>query len=293
VQELLTATFKEQGERMGRHKDPRIYQIVALCGLMTYGIVWLGFGVTWERAAIVVSTCLAIQYVCTRFWRVPRFDPRSALISGLSLSLLLRTGSPALAMLAASITVSSKFFIRIDDRHVFNPTNFGLVVMMLVSDRVWVSPGQWGNVAFVGFLLACLGMVVVNRAARSDVTYAFLAFYVAIVIGRTLWLGDPVTIALHQLQSGGLLLFAFFMVSDPKTTPDSRAGRIVFALFVAIGAAYVQFALFRPNGVLWSLVLCAITVPFINRLLPGRRYEWINPRATRAPIDASAAVIAT
>ena len=278
---------------MGRHTDPRIYQIAALCGLMTYGIVWLGFGVTWERAAIVISTCLATQYVCTRFWRLPRFDPRSALISGLSLSLLLRTGSPALAILAASITVSSKFFIRIDDRHVFNPTNFGLVVMMLVSDHVWVSPGQWGNVAFIGFLLACLGMVVVNRAARSDVTYAFLAFYVAIVVGRALWLGDPVAIALHQLQSGGLVLFAFFMVSDPKTTPDSRAGRITFALLVALGATYVQFALYRPNGVLWSLVLCAIAVPFINRLLPGRRYEWMNPRAARAPIDASAAVIAT
>ena len=167
--------------------------------------------------------------------------------------------------------------IRVDGRHLVNPTNFGLVAMMLATDQVWVSPGQWGNVAVFGFLLACLGGLVVNRAARSDVTYAFLGFFVAIVVGRTVWLGDPLAIAAHVLKSGGLVLFAFFMISDPKTTPDSRAGRVLFALLVSLGAAYVQFSLYRPNGVLWSLALCSMTVPLINRWLPGQRYTWANP----------------
>ena len=269
--------------------DPRVYQIAVLGSLLSYGLIWLDFGVSWERITLV----LAVQYICRRCWKLPRYDPRSALISALSLCLLLRTGHPALAVLAAVVTISSKFLIRVDNRHVFNPTNFCLAVMMLLTDQVWVSRGQWGSVAFFGFLLACLGVVVVNRAARSDVTYAFLGCYLAIVIGRTLWLGDPVSIAVHQLQNGGLVLSAFFMISDPKTTPDSSAGRVLFALLIAIGAAYVQFALFRPNGLLWSLVAGAMTVPVINRWLPGHRYTWAAPRDAHPPIDASAPVTAT
>ena len=278
---------------MTTHIDPRLYQIAVLGSLLSYGLIWLDFGISGEQIALVLIVCLVVQYVCTRCSKLPHYDPRSALISALSLCLLLRTGHPTLAVLAAVVAVSSKFLIRIDNRHIFNPTNLGLVVMMLLTDQVWVSPGQWGSVAFFGFLLACLGVVVVNRAARSDVTYAFLGCYLAIVIGRTLWLGDPVSIAMHQLQNGGLVLFAFFMISDPKTTPDSRSGRVLFALLVALCAAYVQFALYRPNGLLWSLVACAMTVPVINRWLPGRRYTWAAPRDTRLPIDASAPVTAT
>ena len=277
---------------MATLRDPRLYQITVLAVLVGYGTIWLDFGVGPTRVALLLASCLAVQWTCTQLWRLPRYDPRSALISGLSLCLLLRTCDPGLAVAAAVLTVSSKFLFRIDDRHIFNPTNFGLLAMMLASDGVWVSPGQWGNVAFFGFLLACVGVVVVNRAARSDVTFAFLGFYVAIVIGRALWLGDPLTIALHNLQSGGLVLFAFFMISDPKTTPDSRLGRVVFALLVACGAAYVQFALFRPNGPLWSLVTCAVTVPVINRLLPGQRYTWAR-RPVRHPLNPSPAVTAT
>ena len=79
-------------------------------------------------------------------------------------------------------------------------------------------------------------------------------------------------IPMHRLESGALLLFTFFMISDPKTTPSSRAGRILFALLVAYGAWYVQFRLFRTNGLLWSLAAFSMTVPLIDWLLPGTRY---------------------
>ena len=73
-----------------------------------------------------------------------------------------------------------------------------------------------------------------RRAATSR--YAFIVFYCALVFGRSLYLGEPLTIPLHRLESGALLLFTFFMISDPKTTPDSRAGRVLFAALVAFGA---------------------------------------------------------
>src|SRR6185295_14923363 len=92
---------------------------------------------------------------------------RSALISGLSLCLLFRTNRAALAILAAVLTIAGKFLIRYRGKHVFNPTNGGIVAMLLLSSQVWVSPGQWGAPAFFAFLMACAGSLVVNRAARS------------------------------------------------------------------------------------------------------------------------------
>ena len=100
----------------------------------------------------------------------------------------------------------------------------------------------------------------------------------AILCGRAVWLGDPWAIPIKQLQSGALLLFTFFMISDPKTTPDSRAGRVLFAALVAFGAAYVQFGLYRTNGLLWSLALCSLLTPLIDRLLPGTQYQWNRPQ---------------
>jgi Na+-translocating ferredoxin:NAD+ oxidoreductase RnfD subunit len=146
--------------------------------------------------------------------------------------------------------------------------------MMLLTSQVWVSPAQWGSKLYFAFFIACVGGMVVYRAARSDVTYAFLLAYVGILFGRAFWLGDPWAIPVKQLQSGSLLLFAFYMISDPRTTPDSRMGRILFATIVAAGAAYVQFGLYRTNGLLWSLAISSTITPIIDRLLPGTKYEW-------------------
>lgn len=264
----------QRGDHAGG-MDPRLYQIAALAGLLVFGLGWLDFEIGAAQAAVTLAGVLGTQWLCARLWKVERFDPRSALISGLSLCLLLRTNHLGLALAAAVVTIASKFLLRWRGKHLFNPTNLGLVAMMLATDsRVWVSPGQWGNVAFFAFLMVCLGGLVVMRAARSDVTLAFLGCYLGLVIGRSLWLGEPLTIPLHRLQSGALLLFAFFMISDPKTTPDSRAGRLIFAALVAWGAWFVQFQLFRTNGLLWSLAVFSCAVPLIDWLLPGARYRW-------------------
>ena len=274
-------------------RDPRLYQIVVLAGLLTYGMLVLDFEISPGRAALLLGSVLGTQLLCSRLAKLPAFDPRSALISGLSLCLLLRTNSAWLALLTAVITIASKFVLRSKGKHLFNPTNFGLVALLLLSDRVWVSPGQWGSVAFFAFLMACLGFVVVTRAARSDVTLAFLACYAAILFGRAQWLGQPLATPLHQLQSGALLLFAFFMISDPKTTPDSRAGRILFAAVVAAGAAAVQFVLYRTNGLLWSLAAFSLLVPLVDRVLPGRRYQWDRAHEPAVPTSKGASHVSS
>ncbi|MDZ4733175.1 MAG: RnfABCDGE type electron transport complex subunit D [Nitrospirota bacterium] len=270
------ASEKTQPNQPVRRLDPRLYQIASLSTLLLYGLVWLHFDVSVLQIIITLGTALLTQYAGTRLCNLPSFDPRSPLISALSLCLLLRTDNLPVAALAAFIAIASKFVIRWNDKHLFNPTSLALVVM-LACGFGWISPGQWGQIAWFGFLIACLGSLVVTRAARADVTLAFLAFYISLLITRALWLGDPLTIPLHQIESGALLIFSFFMISDPKTIPDSRTGRIIFALVVALAALYVQFGFFRPNGPLWGLIACATLVPLLDRLLPGSRYDWSKP----------------
>lgn len=253
--------------------DPRMYQIVVLSGLLLYGIVVLDFDINLWQALAIFATAQATQFACVKLWKVDKFDPRSSLISTLSLILLLRTNFIWIAAAAALVTIASKFVIRWKGKHFFNPTNLGIVAMMLTG-TAWVSPGQWGSVAFFGFLIACVGGLVVNRASRSDITYAFLIFYLAILFGRSLWLGEPMTIPFHRVQNGAFLIFTFFMISDPRTTPDSRAGRILFAFLVAVGAGFVHFVMFRNNGLIWSLAAFACLTPVINWLLPGEQYQW-------------------
>src|SRR5262245_40857474 len=112
---------------MARFRDPRLYQIACLGGLLAYGVLGLHFDVGPAQIAVTLAAALLAQLLCGRLAGVPAFEPKSALISGLSLCLLLRTESLALAAAAAAIAVGSKFALRVRGKHVFNPTNGALI----------------------------------------------------------------------------------------------------------------------------------------------------------------------
>ena len=272
-------------------RDPRHGQIATLGTLLTYGMLRLGFDIGPAQVVVTLGSALAAQaaFEWAMATRAGTALPparllsgcKSALISALSLCLLLRTDWLALAALAAVVAVGSKFLIRVRDKHVFNPTNLAIVALMLATDGAWVSPGQWGSHAALGFFLACAGMLVVTRAARADVTIAFMAAWAGLLVARSISLNEPMTIPFHRLEGGAFLLFSFFMISDPKTTPDSRAGRVIFAALVALGAAYVQFKLFRTNGFVWALACASPLVPLIDWLIPAQRYDWATSLHTR------------
>jgi len=268
--------MKLPNTRSFQPSDPRYYQIAVLSSLLLFGVFVLDFGIHWQNAVAIVATALGVQYLGSRFARLPGFDPLSPLITSLSLTLLLRTDELVLAAIAASIAIGSKFLIRVGGKHVFNPANVALVTMMLASDRAWVSSGQWGSAAIGAFTLACLGFLVLTRARRAETTVAFLVFFAALLFGRAAWLGDPLAIPMHQLQNGALLIFAFFMISDPKTTPDSPRGRILYAAIVAAVAFTIQFIYYTPNGPILALIMSAPFVPLIDRFMRGRHYDWLS-----------------
>jgi Na+-transporting NADH:ubiquinone oxidoreductase subunit NqrB len=262
--------------RAARFGDPRYYQIAVLAGLLTYGTLVLEFDLRGGQIPLTLGVALVTQWFCTWLWKLPKFDPKSALISALSLCLLLRVDALWIAAVAAVVAIASKFVVQIDKKHIFNPTNGAIALIMLTTPAAWLSPGQWGNVAFFAFLMACLGGLVAYRALRSDVALAFIVVYAALIFGRSYYLGEPMTIPMRRLESGGLLLFTFFMISDPRTTPDHPIARVLFGALVAYVAWYIQFRLFRTNGVIWSLALCSPLVPVVDRLLPGARFSWAD-----------------
>ncbi len=254
-------------------KDPRQLQIMALGGMLVYGLGFLDFpGPGWIYLIYPVAA-LILQWLLCRLVGIA-FDFRSPLISSLSLCLLLHTSSWAWAIGAVAIAIGSKFLLRFDGRHMFNPTCLAIVVTLLFTDQVWVSPGQWGLGAFLGFAAVCMGAWVLHHTRRSDITLAFLLAWTGLLLGRALWLGDPLSIPLLQLQNISLLIFAFFMISDPMTIPDRRAARMGFATVVAAVGYVLQYHLYFNEGLFYALAACAPLVPLLNRWLPGERYRW-------------------
>jgi Na+-transporting NADH:ubiquinone oxidoreductase subunit NqrB len=254
--------------------DARHFQVAALSILLAINFVWIDFGAMPLYSAMAVASALVTQAVCSRLFGLPRIDLRSALITGLSLSLLLRADAPWLPAIAGVIAIASKFMLRIDGKHIWNPAGFAIVTLLLTSSGVWISPGQWGDSVWLASLVAFLAILVLHASQRSDIALFFLGSHAALLLARALWLGDPLAIPMHQLQSGSLLIFAFFMISDPRTTPDSRLSRFLFAFGVALVAHYLAFFMqMRPALYLALVALSPVTL-LLDRLIPANRFQW-------------------
>jgi Na+-transporting NADH:ubiquinone oxidoreductase subunit NqrB len=251
-----------------------MFQILVLAVLLSAGAYFRDFSI---RPAQVVLTFLAAsstQALCALLWSREKLGLPSAVITAISLSLLLRADNLLAHPLAAVAAISAKFLIRFRGKHLFNPANLGVILALLCLRGTWVSPGQWGDDVAAAAWFVALGGVVVHRARRGDVSGAFLGFWGGALALRVLWLGQRSAVWVHQLQSGALLLFAFFMISDPMTIPNHPRGRIAHAALVAAIAYHWQFVLYRPNALLWALFLAAPTVPLWDRLFPATKYEW-------------------
>lgn len=254
--------------------DGRHFQIAALGTLLIINLAWIDYGAGLYGAALAIGGTLATQIICTRLWGLPHFDLRSPLITGFSLSLLLRVGDPVLYAVAGALAILSKFALRVDGKHLWNPATFAIVALCYTTDQAWISPGQWGATLWLATLLVFLGVVVLQRSQRVDTAFFFFAAHATLLVARAAWLGDPWTIPLHQLQNGSILLFTFFMITDPRTTPDHRMGRFAFALIVALLAHYLAFFQQMRDALYLALFVAAPLVPLFDRVMPARRHAW-------------------
>jgi Na+-transporting NADH:ubiquinone oxidoreductase subunit NqrB len=257
--------------------DARHHQIAALTLLLAINFFFVDFGAKPLASVLAIGAALVTQAACAWWFGLARLDLRSPLITGLSLSLLLRADDPLLHAVAGVIAILSKFVLRIGDKHVFNPAGFAIVALLLLSNHVWISPGQWGASLWFAALVLFCAILVLHAARRADIAAFFLVSHAALLIARAWWLGDPLAIPLHQLQSGSLLIFAFFMISDPRTSPDARLGRFIFAFAVALTAHWLAFSMQMRPALYFALISLSPLTFLIDRILPAERFAWTAP----------------
>src|SRR5204863_9208897 len=168
------------------------------------------------------------------------------------------------------IGIASKFVLRIDGKHIWNPAGLAIVALLFaMPGQIWISPGAWGSTVWFAALLCFFAILVLGAARRSDTAVFFFGTHAALLFARAIWLGDPLAIPVHQLESGSLLIFTFFMISDPRTSPDSRLGRFIFAASVALTAHYMAFFMQMRPALYIALILLSPLILVIDKLLPA------------------------
>jgi Na+-transporting NADH:ubiquinone oxidoreductase subunit NqrB len=265
-----------------RRLDARLFQIVFLGSLLLFGALLRDFALAWQQVALTFAAGLGAQAFWIGALDLKRVGYLSAFVTCLGTSILVRADSDWVHPLLAALAISAKFTIRIRGKHLYNPANLAVILAIAVVPGAWASPGQWGSDVVIGLWFVCLGVTVTTSARRLDIAWAFLAGYTAMLAARLFILGQPYAVLIHQLGNGGLLLFTFFMISDPMTTPNRRAPRLLYALIVAALAYAWQFVWFVPNGPVWALFLLTPLVPVIDWLWPGEKHVW-RSQARRSP----------
>jgi enediyne biosynthesis protein E5 len=267
-------------------KDARYFQIVFQCLLLGYGILFLHWNADWPLYITYMLTCACTQFIFEweRHQHTDRFENRfrifwqtlpSAIISSLGLCLLLKTNRLWVAALAAFISIASKYIIRYKGKHIFNPSALGIVAVVVFTGKAWISPGQWGSGAVLLFAVSCLGFIITTRIQKLDTSLTFLiTFGGGVFIRQIIYLGWPLDFFLQSISTGSLLLFSFFMISDPKTIPNHSIARVGWTILVAVLAFYLAQFKFINSAPIWVLVVLQPMVPVLDGLFRASPFQW-------------------
>lgn len=256
-------------------RDPRHYQIAFLGTFLCYGIAMLGWQADLIKYLLLATVCISVQLLGAWATGKPYASVKSALITTLSLCILLKANSMFTYALAAALAIGSKFVLHDRGKHFFNPANFGIIAVILLTGDAWISPGQWGNGATMLFLVGALGMWVLFKVRRFDTCIAFLATFAALQFYRqVLYLGWTTDVFWQQFTSGSLLLFSFFMITDPVSTPNSPVARVVWAMTVAFVAYYIGSYYFINAAPVWTLFFLSPLTPLFDRIFAAERFHW-------------------
>ena len=260
--------------------DARHYQILYLSLFLLAGIAWLGWYKNALHYLVLIITALFVQSSSMlvlgkrlgSWWK-------SALITALGLCLLCKTGAISTTVLAAVLAISSKFIIRFKGRHIFNPVNFGLVATSLLTSDSWVSPGQWGSHFMLLLVLGALGFIVLAKVQRWDAPLTFFLVFGGLMYANVVWYkGWDFGVFLHGITSGTLVLFAFYMITDPMTTPRHRLGRVLWISLVAIISFVLVTQFYFYSAPIWVLFFMSPFVPFIDKIWISPKYEWVSSK---------------
>ena len=287
-------------------QDTRNYQIIFLAGFFFLGICTRDWTLQPLLIIAIALSCLITQWLlasivesATRkeesyFSFSPDAKPqfifhdlitsatsgnvlssfRSAVITALGLSLLLRGNSYQTMILAGVLAIASKFLLRWRSKHFFNPANFGIIAALILTNDAWVSPGQWGTDWWYLLLFAGTGGVVLKKVGRWDTSVAFFLTYAVLEALRDFWLGWTVDVWFHQLSSGSLLLFALFMLTDPRSIPNALAGGLLWAIAIAILTFILQNYFYLSTAIFWALFIISPLTILLDMVWFAPRFTW-------------------
>jgi hypothetical protein len=313
-------------------RDPRLHLAAVIVSLQVLGQTSLHFSLSIAQILVAVVTCGVVEVAVTLWRRRVLMWPASALLTGNGVAFLLRVNGTrpgdwwslhgaGYFALAAAVSLASKHLVQRGGRHLFNPSNVGLVIVFLaVGTRVVNPQDLWWGPLLPGLVLALVvialgGITIVARLRLSGLVAAFwLAFaagtgYVA-AGGHCMtarWSLYPVCGVSYWrvlALSPEILVFMFFMITDPRTAPSGRVARIAFGagvgLLAAIAVAPATTEFWTKVGVLAALtVLCALR-PVLDRLLPAagsardRLGAWLHDAARRGrgvPVVAAGVLV--
>lgn len=280
-------------------KDARDYQIIFLSVFLSLGIVTRDWTLNLTLIPTAIASCLITQFFlsqlfdfvkslssqesqlypivpCRNAWVefLSSSSWKSALITALGLCLLLRANHYQTMILAGSLAIGSKFIFSYQGKHFFNPANFGIIMALMFTQDAWVSPGQWGNEGWYLLLFMGLGGIVLKRVGRWDTSVTFLLAYLGLEVIRTLYLGWSWDVLQHQLMSGSLLLFALFMLTDPRAIPDATKSRLIWAVAIAFFTFILHHTFYLSTALFWALFLLSPLTLLLDQIWKNHRFTW-------------------
>lgn len=302
-----------------RISDPRLHVAAVIVSVQVLGQTVLGFDVSVAQILIAIGTAALLELGIVAATTQVIAWPASALLTGNGVALLLRTpgtehgdwwstqGWP-IFVAAAGISLLSKYAIRVGDRHLFNPSNFGLVVVFLVfgSDRADPQDLWWGpwrpGLALTLAVIVVGGITLALRLKLFSVAATFWLTFAA-CIGVLAMTGHAITARWHVGPLAGwdywwvfvfspeIVIFVFFMITDPRTAPMTPVARPIYAAAVGVLAgvlAALQTTEFATKvSLLLALTLVCATRPLLERWLPADR---AFPRATTRLLAGTSAL---
>jgi Na+-translocating ferredoxin:NAD+ oxidoreductase RnfD subunit len=239
--------------------DPRWIFACFLGSYVLLGHFMLSFNRSPEQIVVAILTCTSLDMLYTWVSIRKFLLPLSGLISAFGLSILFTApGATWLMLLVSWICITAKYLITWRGHHIYNPTNFALVVMILISGgQAAIAPAyQWSGNGWITLLVLSLGLVMMWRVNKLPAVLSFWLVYAVGALVRSYFNRLPVEITLWATVSGGeFMLYSFFMITDPKTSPSSTNQMIIYG--ICIGLADMIFEL---DSAVFSLFYAAAFV---------------------------------
>ncbi len=252
-----------------RNIDKRYLAPILVTIVLVIGQVTFAFLESWSRTALAILTAIGIEIVLGRLFSGQWPHLASSYVSGISIGMLVRSPAFWPYALCSAISITSKYVLRVDGRHIWNPSNFGIVAMLVLApDAVASLSVQWGNTLLPMVVVWCFGSVIIHSLGRFHITATYVASFVALAFVRSVVTGHPFLSEVAPITGPMYQLFIFFMITDPKTTVRPKWGQCT----VAFAVAAVE-AIFR--------LLEFVHAPYYALFLVGPTANLIEIAATR------------